>query len=192
MRTAITNFIVEPENSVVYKNNVEIDGKDFTMNTHLAGNDKDLLQMQGKVLNAPLYNRTSVKDGYRVHVQHNVFRPWTDQFGDMQHGNIIKDGEYFATPDLIYAYNDGKEWFSTNGWIYVTPIEYDYKSEFQGGKAIRPDKGIIAFKQDPLLEDTTLTVGDTVTFKSGRRVTTKVDGTTYLRVKSSDILLKHE
>lgn len=191
MRTSIFNFILEPENNVVYKNTVSVGDKELIMNTHLNGNDKNLLQMQGKVLNAPLYNKTSVRDGYRVHVQHNTFRPWTDQFGEMQHGNIISDGEYFATPDLIHAYNDGDEWYSTNGWIFLKPIMYSKEGDIESLEVPRPDKGVIAFKQDPLVEDTTLNIGDKVTFISGKRVTTTVDGETYMRVRQSDILLNH-
>ena len=181
---AITRFIVTPENNEVYKNTFDIGDKKFVGNTHLSANDKDFLQLQGVVTHEPLYKNISVEKGYRLHVQHNTFRPWTDIDGELKHGNVISDGEYFVTPDLIYAYNDGSEWYSTNGWVYLLPINETEMSV----ENTRDDKGIIAFKQDPLYSNE-LDVDYTVTFRKGKRVNTTVDGKAYLRVRQSDILL---
>ena len=192
MRTSIFKFIAEPENGKVYKNSFKIDGKDFVLNTHLDGKDKDLLQCQGVVLHAPLKNPLSVQDGDRIVVQHNTFRVWTDIEGKTNHGTIVNDGEYMIDPSLVYAYNRGKEWYSTGDWIYLTPEKFKMKGIIESRETIRPDRGTVAFKQDAKFEDSTLKVGDKVTFVQGRKVTSTIDGETYLRVRKRDILLTHE
>ena len=192
MRTSIFKFIAEPENGEVYKNTIDIDGKDFVLNTHLGLGNKDLLQCQGVVLHSPLKNPLSVKDGDRIVVQHNIFRVWTDIEGDIQHGNVVNDGEYMIDPSLVYAYNRGKEWYSTGGWIYLTPEKFKMEGIIESRETVRPDRGTVAFKQDAKFADDTLKVGTKVSFVSGRRVTSTIDGKSYLRVRSRDILLTHD
>lgn len=189
MISSIHSFIVTPEEGKVYKNSTVIDGKDFILNTHLNGDDKDLLQHIGDVLHSPLNNYTSCKEGDRVFVQHNTFRVWSDQEGNLQHGKILSEGEYFVRPDHVFAFHNGKEWISTNNWIFLHAEPFKHDDVLESRETFRPDRGVIAFEQDPEGNDTTLNVGDNVIFKTGNRVTCTIDGKTYLRVRNKDILL---
>ena len=192
MKTSIYDFILTPENDVVYKNKIEVGDNELILNTHIGVNDKDLLQIQGKVVNAPLYNRLSVKEGDRVIVQHNTFRVWSDRTGQIQHGSILEDGQYFVSNDLIFAYDSGDGWISTGGWVFLKPEEFQKDGVLKSEKTYRPDKGIIAFEQDPYFKDETLQVGDDIHFRTGKRVTTSIDGETYFRVRIKDILLNND
>lgn len=181
------NFIVTPKDGKLLNDTTE---SGIILHTMMGADDGRFLNRLADVEVAPTVNPTSAKDGDKLLVSHNTFRKWQDYGGELYHSNMIEEGKYFVKPSGVYAYNRDGEWFSTNGWIFVDPVNHEYK-KLKGKETLRPDKGTITFKIDPLYDTGEVEVGDFVTFRAGKFVTTIIDGKTYYRIMAKHILLKH-
>lgn len=191
VRKSITKFVLRPTGDNAYNDTIDIDGKDFKLKNMITHEDGSLINRQAKVINVPIGTLTSAKVGDEVYIQHNTFRHQLGAIGNITMGKMIGDGNYFLNDKEVFAYNDGSEWKSTNSWIFLEPIKFIKGGAFTSHEVLRPDKGVIAFSQDPRWRDDTLEVNDLVTFREGKRVTSEIDGKTYFRIRQRDILLNH-
>ena len=145
---SISKFILKPENDQLI-NNVTESG--LYLHNQMGDEEEGrYLNRVGIVIQVPLNNNTSIKEGDRVIVQHNTFRKWLDYGGDLKHSNVLDDGSYFVDPTLIYAYERDNQWYSTRAWIFIDPSVSKKDGILKSYEEIRPDKGTIAFKQDPI------------------------------------------
>ena len=162
----------------------------IVLHTMMGDQDGIFLNRVGNVVTAPLHNPISARKGDKVLVHHNTFRKGIDQEGNMYLGNMVGNGSYFQLPNRIYGYKNKDQWYSTNNWVLIDPINHEY-SELKGVETLRPDKGSIAFPMDPLFNTLDAEVGDFITFRTGKFVTTVLDGKTYYRIMAKHILLNH-
>ena len=183
---SITRFIVTPKDGKLLNDTTE---SGIILHSMMGADDGRFLNRLAHTEVEPLVNPTSATAGDELLVSHNTFRKWQDYGGELEHSNMIGEGKYFVQPNVIYAYNNG-EWFSTNKWIIVDPIDHEYK-EIKGVETLRPDKGIVAFKQDPKHDTGEVEQGDFVTFRAGKFVTVYIEGKTYYRIMGKHILLNH-
>ena len=183
---SIRHFIVTPDGGKVLNDTTE---SGIILHSMMGAEDGRFLNRLAHTEVEPLVNHTSATAGDTLLVSHNVFRKWQDYGGELEHSNMIGDGQYFLDSNNIYAYKND-EWYSTNKWIIVDPVDHEYK-ELKGVETLRPDKGVIAFKQDPKHDTGQVKQGDFVTFRAGKFVTTIIDGKTYYRIMGKHILLNH-
>lgn len=182
---SIHNYIVTPENDKEYNNTTE---SGLILNSSINSEDAQYINRIGVVNTIPFHKYSSVKVGDRIVVQHNSFRNTTDMDGILKRGKLLGDGQYFIRPDHVYAYHSNV-WRATSKWVFVIPINHKHDGVLESQEERRPDQGIVAFEQDPLYPKEGISVGDHITFVTGRKVTTVIDGETYYRINYKDILL---
>ena len=69
-------------------------------------------------------------------VHHNVFRTYLDMKGNQRKSNeYFRDGYYLVSPERIYMYSNGKDWKCTEGYCFVSPVDY-----VQSGDLYRTEK----------------------------------------------------
>ena len=185
--TSPYNFIVTPEEDKRFNNTVG----GVIVNVWLSHEDGRHINRIGVVDNAPIYNNTSAKEGDTVLVQHNTFRNWLGNAGNMQFGSLLDEGKYFCPPSHIFAYYDGEEWYSTNDWIFLTPEVYTHDTTLVVGDALRPDRGTVALPIDPKF-DLDYEVGDEVIIKFDQFIPVSIGFMDYYRVRPKDILCINE
>lgn len=185
VKRAINDYIVTPEGNKEY-NNTTASG--LILNNIVNHEDSKYINRVGVVDITPFHTYLSVKKGDRIVVQHNSFRQSTDEEGAVRKGKMISDDQFFIRPDHVYAYHSDV-WRSTWKWVFVKPITLKKEGTLESREELRPDKGVVAFEQDPLFPKEGIEVGDQVTFVTGRKVTTVIDGETYYRINYKDILI---
>ena len=106
-----------------YKNQKEIAGKKLIINTTIE--DAKFVNRLGVVCAVPINGSNGPQVGDIVVVHHNVFRTYYDMKGKQRKSNeYFRDGQYLVSPERIYMYHDGKDWKCTEGYCFVTPVDY--------------------------------------------------------------------
>ena len=187
MTKAIYDYIITPDEGKVLKDRTT---SGVVLHTMMGDQDGRFLNRIGDVIHAPIHNSISAQKGDKILVSHGTFRKWQEVDGTLNHSNMIGEGNYFQSTNEIYAYKQDDIWYSTNNWIFVDPVDHVY-SAIKGVETLRPDKGTIVFEQDPKFNNDQVSTGDFVTFRTGKYVTTIVDGKTYYRIMGKHILLNH-
>ena len=189
MRTiSIHNYIIKPKDGKLLNDTTE---SGIILHSMMGDGEGRFLNRVGEVIHKPLKTTISASEKDDLLVSHNTFRKWQDYSGDLKHSNMIGEGNYFVRPESVYAYNKDGQWYSTNDWIFLDPQDYEYKGKFRGQDVLRPDKGTVVFPQDPIWNKDIVTVGDFVTFRAGKYVTTIIDGKTLYRIMGKHILLNN-
>ena len=182
---SITNFIIVPDKD---RKLTSVTESGFYLHTMMGDEEEGrFLNRIAVVTHVPLDNRTPIKVGDRVIVQHNVFRQWLDYGGNLKHSNVLDDGSFFVRPDLIYAYEQDGFWNSVPGWIFINPTVHKQDTLVKAREEFRPDKGVVVFT--PMEDD--VAVGDFISYKIGKYIPTLVDGVEYYRVLHKHILVNH-
>lgn len=180
-------FVLEPEDDKRFLNRSE---GGLLLNMWLTSDDGRFINRVGNVINSPILNKTSAKEDDKVVVQHHTFRNWIKQGGGINFGSMLDDGKYFCDADSVFAYEKDGEWFSTNGWLFLTPETYTHDTTLIVGDALRPDRGTVALPMDPKFE-TDYKVGDSVIIKFDMFIPVNIGDKAYYRIRPTDILM-HE
>ena len=174
------DYLIKPYGQE-YNNTKEIAGKSFVINTSLE--DAAFVNRLGVVCAVP--NGGQVPLGSIVVVHHNVFRTYLDMKGRKRKSNeYFRDEEYLVDPSKIYMYNEGDGWKTTEGYCFVSPIDYTQDSEiYRSDKKKEEHVGLV--KSSSIYPE-----GTKVGFTRNSEYEFTIDGEKTYRMKDSDICIK--
>ena len=176
------NYLITPYGSE-YNNQKEIAGKSLIVNTSIE--DARYVNRLGVVCAVPSTGSNGPGVGDIVVLHHNVFRTYFDMKGNQRKSNeFFRDDYYLVSPDRIYMYNDGEDWKCTEGYCFVSPVDY-----IQSGDLYRTEE-----KEEEhvglIRNSSTFKEGTRVGFTKNSEYEFEIDNEKVYRMRESDICLK--
>lgn len=174
------DYLVKPYGQA-YNNTKKIAGENFVINTSLE--DATFVNRLGVVCAVP--NGGQIPLGSIVVVHHNVFRTYLDMKGKKRKSNeYFRDEEYLVSPEKIYMYDDGNGWKTTEGYCFVSPVDYIQDDEiYRSDKQKEEHVGVIR-------NSSIYPKGTKVAFTRNSEYEFTIDEQKTYRMKNSDICIK--
>jgi len=165
------------------KKKKKIANHNFIINTTIE--NAAFVNRLGVVYAAP--NGGRIPEGSIVVVHHNVFRTYLDMKGEKRKSNeYFRDGQYLVNPNKIYMYNDGKGWKTTEGYCFITPVDYIQDSVlYRSDKEKEEHVGIVKHANTDLFQE-----NDMIGFTKNSEYEFEIDGEKLYRMKNNDICIK--
>jgi len=178
---SVHNFVVTPKGER-YNNVKKLGGKELILNTDIY--QHQYVNREALVISTPIAGHTEIQAGDTVVVHHNVFRRWTNQYGDEKNSrSYFNESTYFINHDQIFLYKRDDKWIAPKGYCFVKPLkaidQFNIESE-------KPLQGIVKYS------DGTVEVGDLIGFRPNSEYEFVVDGERLYRVLSNFITIKYE
>lgn len=176
------DYLITPYGKA-YNNTKSIANKDFVINTSIE--DATFVNRLGLVCAVP--NGGQIPVGSLVVVHHNVFRTYLDMKGNKRKSNeFFRDQYYLVDPSKIYLYADEQSWKTTDGYCFVSPVDYIQDSQiYRSDKEKEEHVGIIKYGSIPNVKK-----NQTVGFTKNSEYEFEIDGEKLYRMKNSDICIK--
>lgn len=193
---SLTYLIVEAGQE--YNNEVELAGQKIVVNTTIESVEN--INREATVLASP--EGTVLQAGDKVIIHHNIMRRKNNSSGkEIPSPFAIGDGKFFVPPNEVFAYKRGdSDWKALDPYCFVEPIKLE-KVELESGilltekaqenfKGRENGVGIMKYSNQELMEEEEIFEGDRVHFEPWSEHEFKIDGKTYYKMKTSDILAK--
>ncbi len=166
-----------------YKNTKKIANKDFIINTSLE--NAAFVNRLGVVCAVPSGGQVPL--GSIVVVHHNVFRTYLDMKGNKRKSNeFFRDNQYLVNPNKIYLYNENGSWKTTDGYCFVSPINYIQNQEiYRSDKEKEEHVGLLSYGLIPGVSE-----GDTIGFTKNSEYEFNIEDKKLYRMKDSDVCIK--
>lgn len=176
------DYLITPYGKA-YNNTKSIANKDFVINTSIE--DATFVNRLGLVCAVP--NGGQIPVGSLVVVHHNVFRTYLDMKGNKRKSNeFFRDQYYLVDPSKIYLYADEESWKTTDGYCFISPVDYIQDSQiYRSDKEKEEHVGIIKYGSIPNVKE-----NQTVGFTKNSEYEFEIDGEKLYRMKNSDICIK--
>lgn len=170
------NYLVEPVGER-YTNVKKIEGKELIVNTTQDETDYKYVNRIGKIIATPKRGGL-LQEGDLVIVHHNTFRKWFNVMGELKDSaNFVKDNQFHAGPDQIFAFKRDGDWESIDDVCFVEA------EKRQGeGFIFNVDKNNISetrgkvYISNPILESQGISKGDRVLFQEQAAYRFDIDG----------------
>ena len=180
---AVNEYLIQPLGER-YNNVKQIGGKDVIVNTTMDETDFKYTNRIAEVVAVPRYEEV-LEVGDKIIVHHNTFRKWFNVRGHLKNSsNFIKEGQFFAEPDMIFAYNRGDGWVTLSDYCF---IEHQDVKENAFGLLVDDKKctfqGKVHFT-NPILEVQGVKVGDNVVFDRTAAYKFEIDGKTLYKMSA--------
>ena len=164
-----------------YNNTKKIANEEFTINTSIE--DASYVNRLGVVCAVPSGGEIPV--GSTVVVHHNVFRTYLDMKGNKRKSNeYFRDKDYLVSPEKIYMYDNGNGWKTTEGYCFVSPVDYTQDDEiYRSDKQKEEHVGVI-------VNSSIYSEGTKIGFTRNSEYQFTIDDKKIYRMKDSDICIK--
>jgi hypothetical protein len=178
---SVYGFVVTPKGNR-YNNTKTVDGKELILNSETQNHQ--FTNREATVLEVPKINNTNISKGDTVIVHHNVFRRWTDVYGNEKNSkNYFSEDKYVVYEDQIFLYKQKSKWKPMNGFCFVKPIKAKQKLNID---TEQPLVGIVKYT------DGSVEVSDLVGFTPNSEYEFVFEGQRLYRVYSKFITIKYE
>jgi len=178
---SVYGFVVTPKGNR-YNNTKIVDGKELILNSETQNHQ--FTNREATVLEVPKINNTNISKGDTVIVHHNVFRRWTDVYGNEKNSkNYFSEDKYVVYEDQIFLYKQKNKWKPMNGFCFVKPIKAKQKLNID---TEQPLIGIVKYT------DGSVEVNDLVGFTPNSEYEFVFEGQRLYRVYSKFITIKYE
>ena len=166
-----------------YNNTKKIANKDFIVNTSIES--AAFVNRLGIVCAVPSGGQIPL--GSMVVVHHNVFRTYLDMKGNKRKSNeFFRDNEYLVDPSKIYLYYENDVWKTTDGYCFISPIDYVQDQEiYRSDKQKEEHVGFLSYGVIPEVSK-----GDKVGFTKNSEYEFNIEGKKLYRMRNSDICIK--
>ena len=178
---SVYGFVVTPKGNR-YNNTKTVGGKELILNSETQIHK--FTKREATVLEVPKINNTNISKGDTVIVHHNVFRRWTDVYGNEKNSkNYFSEDKYVVYEDQIFLYKQKNKWKPMNGFCFVKPIKAKQKLNID---TEQPLVGIVKYT------DGSVEVNDLVGFTPNSEYEFVFEGQRLYRVYSKFITIKYE
>ena len=178
---SVYNFVVTPKGKR-YNNSKKVGDSELILNTDIYRHE--FTNREAIVLSTPIIGDTDIQKGDTVLVHHNVFRRWTNQYGEEKNSrSFFNESTYFINHDQIFLYKRNNEWTVPKGYCFVKPLKEKNPLNVDLEK---PLQGIVKYS------DGTMEINDLVGFRPSSEYEFIVDGERLYRVLSNFITIKYE
>jgi len=178
---SVYGFVVTPKGNR-YNNTKTVGDKELILNSETQSHQ--FTNREATVLEAPKINNTNISKGDTVIVHHNVFRRWTDVYGNEKNSkNYFSEDKYVVYEDQIFLYKQKNKWKPMNGFCFVKPIKAKQKLNID---TEQPLVGIVKYT------DGSVEVNDLVGFTPNSEYEFVFEGQRLYRVYSKFITIKYE
>lgn len=176
------DYLIKPYGKE-YNNTKTIANQEFVINTSIE--DATFVNRLGVVCAVPSGGQIPV--GSLVVVHHNVFRTYLDMKGNKRKSNeFFRDDYYLVNPNKIYLYADENGWKNTEGYCFVSPIDYIQDSEiYRSDKEKEEHVGLITYGDIPGVGQEEM-----IGFTKNSEYEFEIDGEKLYRMRNSDICIK--
>jgi Co-chaperonin GroES (HSP10) len=192
---AINYMIVEVESA--YNNEKKLGDVSIVVNSTIESVEH--INRIARVIASPEF--TPIKAGDEIIIHHNICRLRNGIKGQVTQSDYhIEDNKYFVPLMEIFAYKPvGGEWTALAPFCFVEPIKDETKKigsiivQNSGDvhKGMLTKQGIIKYT-NPELEEYGIKEDDHIAFSEDSEYEFVIDGKTYYRMKTNDILGKFE
>lgn len=176
------DYLIKPYGKE-YNNTKTIANKDFVVNTSIE--DATFVNRLGVVFAVPSGGQIPV--GSLVVVHHNVFRTYLDMKGNKRKSSeFFRDEMYLVNPNKIYLYAEEDKWKTTDGYCFVSPVDYIQDNEiYRSDKQKEEHLGVIKHGSIPNVNE-----GETIGFTKNSEYEFEIKGERLYRMRNSDICIK--
>lgn len=190
----INYVIIEVDND--YINEKEVGGSKVIVNTSIETVEN--INRVGVVVKAPDF--VSLEEGDRIIIHHNICRLRNGIKGEKVQSNFwIEGNKYFVPLTEIFMFDKGNGWEAFTPFCFVRPIKDESKqiNSILIPTSFREDnhkgrvnhRGIMVYPNQDLI-DQGINKGDEIVFSNYSEYEFEIDGETYYKMSTNDILGK--